>query len=480
MIRPMQDTTPAADPFSSPAVPAWAAAPASLPWTRWVREGLRAGVLLAPRVGMAQPTPAQMLGLVVLGSCAVLAGDRLAIDGPATFHLRTWLLGWWSTAALVLLAWAALRGRGAVASWFALYATATLVPDLAGQGLAIARDRGLVPAALSGGSWGAWALYALFWAWTLAIAWRLARVLGAGRAQRALLLAGLLAIGLFAAWQTPDRPWFPDRSGEPERARLALSQQAIETQQAAWRRAVAGLAPERPGVVDVYGLVFAPYAGEDVFLRESTLVSDVLATRWDAAGRVLHLVNHASTVASHGWATPENLQRAVEALAARMNREEDLLVVYLTSHGARDFRLAAMHWPLQVDEVTPQALRAALDNAGVRNRVIAISACYSGGWVGPLRSEGSLVMTAADADHTSYGCGSKSELTFFGRALFDEQLRRTHSFEEAFAAAVPVIRQREIEAGKDDGFSNPQIAVGDAIRPVLQAVRTRLEAHGKP
>mgnify|MGYP000623762907 CR=1 FL=1 len=24
-------------------------------------------------------------------------------------------------------------------------------------------------------------------------------------------------------------------------------------------------------------------------------------------------------------------------------------------------------------------------------------------------------MTAADADHTSYGCGRKSELTFFGR-----------------------------------------------------------------
>ena len=70
-------------------------------------------------------------------------------------------------------------------------------------------------------------------------------------------------------------------------------------------------------------------------------------------------------------------------------------------------------------------------------------------------------MTAADAQHTSYGCGKRSKLTFFGRALFDEQLRTTHSFEQAFAAAVPVIRQREIEAGKDDGFSNPQISVGE-------------------
>ena len=71
-------------------------------------------------------------------------------------------------------------------------------------------------------------------------------------------------------------------------------------------------------------------------------------------------------------------------------------------------------------------------------------------------------------------CGRLSELTFFGRAVFDEQLRRTHSFEQAFAAAVPLIRQREIDAGKDDGFSNPQMAVGAQIGPVLKALEARL------
>jgi hypothetical protein len=74
--------------------------------------------------------------------------------------------------------------------------------------------------------------------------------------------------------------------------------------------------------------------------------------------------------------------------------------------------------------------------------------------------EGTLVMTATGKDHTSYGCGSLSELTFFGRAVLAEYLRRTPSFEEAFAAAGPIIKQREIDANKDDGFSNPQIWVG--------------------
>jgi hypothetical protein len=82
-------------------------------------------------------------------------------------------------------------------------------------------------------------------------------------------------------------------------------------------------------------------------------------------------------------------------------------------------------------------------------------------------------MTAADKDHTSYGCGSKSDLTFFARAVFDEQLRETLSFEDAFNAAVPVIKQREIDAKKSDGFSNPQIAVGKNIRAVLDELTKR-------
>jgi hypothetical protein len=158
-----------------------------------------------------------------------------------------------------------------------------------------------------------------------------------------------------------------------------------------------------------------------------------------------------------------------------MDRENDVLVVYLTSHGAGDFRLEAANPPLELDTVSPGELRQALDNAGIRNRVIVVSACYSGGWVGPLADDHTLVMTAADATHTSYGCGRGSELTFFGRAVFDEQLRKTHSFEQAFAQAVPVIQRREEEARKPDGFSNPQISAGEKLRPVLQQLEQRLD-----
>ena len=40
-------------------------------------------------------------------------------------------------------------------------------------------------------------------------------------------------------------------------------------------------------------------------------------------------------------------------------------------------------------------LRAALDESGIRNRVIAVSACFSGGWIEPLATDSTLIMTAA-------------------------------------------------------------------------------------
>ena len=450
-----------------------------LPLTHWIREGLRAGFMLRPRVVDAQPAPVQVLALVALWSLLEIFLGRFEVAGEARFELRGWLVTWWSTGAVLLLVWWVLpradggEPAGGVAAWFALWITAIVPLNVFVQGLTIAQAHGLVP---SWADWRGWAIYLSLWVWLLAMTVRLTAAFGVTRRRNAALAAALVAVFAVGAWQFPDRIWQPDEPAlaEDPRPRLELTQETLESQQRTLQQAIAGLAPERPGVADVYGVVFSPYSEEDVFLRESTMVARLLEERFDAGGRVLHLANHATTAESLPWATPLNLERAIAAIGEKMDRERDILFVYLTSHGASDFRLAAANPPLSVEPISPGDLRKALDNAGIRHRVVAISACYSGGWVGPVADDHSLVMTAADANRTSYGCGRLSELTFFGRAVFDEQLRRTHSLEQAFAAAVPVIRQREEQAGKDDGFSNPQIHVGAKVRPVLQELEQRL------
>ncbi|MBW8463792.1 C13 family peptidase [Acidovorax sp.] len=502
---------PPQDPAQQPPAPEAAngATAARLSLWGWMREGLRAALFLPPRTVAAAPTPWQLLVLSLVSAGLLVAASRLEVVGPAQFNLRGWLTPMWSCLVLLWLAWWAMAPAqraaassavasagvpaptGGLAAWYVLTAWAPLAPLLVLYALmATAVHRpGLWDGTVAGIVF--WVAYGVLMLWVLATLVVVSARFIQSRWRTAAFSAAMAAVIGVGMWQFQDQPWEPDvqamvdasaetaaaadEAQAPEPVPLALTQAMFEEQQTLWQQQVDALAPERPGVVDVYGLVFAPYADENVFRRESTMVSSLLQERFDAQGRVLHLLNHAETADTHAWATPENLQRAITALAARMDREHDLLVVYLTSHGARNHALAASHWPLQVAPATPEMLRAALDAAGIRNRVIAVSACYSGGWIEPLATDSTLIMTAADATHTSYGCGRLSELTFFGRAVFHEQLRQTHSFTEAFAKAVPLIQQREVEAGKADGFSNPQIRVGKQIAPVLQALEQRLQ-----
>jgi hypothetical protein len=273
--------------------------------------------------------------------------------------------------------------------------------------------------------------------------------------------------------------WYPQRD-ESRPDPFTLTQEVTERQAGLLGERLQELKPQRPDLIDVYTITFAPYADEDVFRLESERVASVMQERFDAVGQTLQLVNHRQTVAELPWATPLNLQRAIERVAALMDRDEDVLLIHLTSHGAADGELAVHLWPLQIEPVTPALLKQWLDGAGIRWRIVSVSACYSGSWIAPLAGSGTLVMTAADADHTSFGCGRRSALTFFGRAMFDEELRRTWSFEQAHAAARRVIEQREREAGKSDGYSNPQIEVGSEVRAQLAELEAQRQRSPKP
>ncbi|MES2581633.1 MAG: C13 family peptidase [Pseudomonadota bacterium] len=418
----------------------------------------------------------QLFLLVIFPFAVQTLLARLEIPGTAVFNRPAWAYPLFGTMSLVFLIWAFLvpnsspqKHPGPVAAWLGLWTVAALPIGLVATMLIALTARGVFPAWWSDSSWFGWIFYGAFWAWTSVVVWRVtACFTRSSNIAFGLVLGAMLLQGL-GTWQFSSRPWRMDYSEQVgnRHESLTLTQEVFEDQQTLLSKALDGLAPRLAGRVNVYAIVFAPYS-QEVFLRESTMVANTLEDRFGAKDHVVQLVNRPAATTSIAWATNKNLKASIEAAARRMDVQEDVLVIYLTSHGGSDFRLATSHWPLEVDELTPALLRKMLDDAGVQNRVIAISACYSGGWVAPLASDTSLIMTASDASHTSYGCGAKSRLTYFGQSIFEEQLRKTYSFEDAFAAAVPIIKQRELDAKKTDGFSNPQIAVGRDIRPVLK------------
>ncbi|MGH6962412.1 MAG: C13 family peptidase [Dongiaceae bacterium] len=238
-------------------------------------------------------------------------------------------------------------------------------------------------------------------------------------------------------------------------------------------QAVAGLLPERPGVTDLYLVAFAGYARQNVFRSEVEKVTALFDARFDTKGRSVVLVNNAETVERTPIASATNLKHVLAGVAARMNRDEDVLFLFLTSHGSPQ-SFAVEFSPLWLNSISPADLDRMLDEAGIKWRIVVVSACYSGGFVEPLKDDNSLIITAARADRNSFGCSNENEYTFFGDAYFNQELRRQSSFIAAFDGAAAAIAKRE--RAEDLQPSEPQIYVGPAIRAKLAEFERRLSA----
>jgi len=193
---------------------------------------------------------------------------------------------------------------------------------------------------------------------------------------------------------------------------------------------VARLAPQRKGVTDIYALGIAGWADQDVFLKELDGGLESVARVLPIKDHMIRLINNRETVETVPLADLRNFQTAVHAIAAVMDKDEDVLILLMTSHGERTG--FALQLPGGPSELTPAQVTSALDGAGIKNRVVIVSACYAGIFVPPLQNDNTIVMTAADADNTSFGCAPERDWTYFGDALFRQSLRPGADFQNAF------------------------------------------------
>ena len=175
--------------------------------------------------------------------------------------------------------------------------------------------------------------------------------------------------------------------------------------------------------------------------------------------------------------TPQALSAALARVAETMDRRQDVLVLYTTSHGAP--------WGIVYDEgdsgfgaIGPKRLRAILDGLGIGNRVLLISACFSGQFVPVLQSRSSVIVTASSADRTSFGCQSDNDWTFFGDALINHALRGATPLAEAAGQARTQIGRWEAQGGITP--SHPQISVGADAGKWLGPLEAHLPAADAP
>ncbi|MBX8473524.1 caspase family protein [Pseudomonas cichorii] len=211
--------------------------------------------------------------------------------------------------------------------------------------------------------------------------------------------------------------------------------------------------PASTSALELYSLVVAGDGKQSVFMREADYVSNLLASRFGASGQI-SLINHRDHMEDRPLATRESIGRAARTLAQRSG-PEDLIFIYLTSHGTQDHELVLDQPRLSLADLPADALAAALAPLKDRDKIIVISSCYSGGFIPDLKDERTLVMTASRADRVSFGCSEEADFTYFGDALFARALVESDDLQQAFNEAKAYVAQREIE--DDFEASEPQI-----------------------
>ena len=311
------------------------------------------------------------------------------------------------------------------------------------------------------------------------------------RVYRILALAAL-AIGALASPQTYQPaehtmavPLFSGATPEETQAYANAGVQLEWDRGAAWALAehrrldrALTISPQRKGVVDAY-VVVAGLDSDPVFGREAREAAKVLARRYDAVGRTILLAGSdgsADSAAPRG--SPDNLAMALARVAETMDRDEDVLVLYTTSHGA-PWGIFYSDGDNGAGAISPVRLWKLLSQLGIGNRLLLISACYSGAFAPVLESDTSAIVTASSATRTSFGCQADSDWTFFGDALINHALRKPQSLAEAAAEATRSIGEWEAQGKLKP--SEPQTDIGAGAARWLAVLDARVpKAPGTP
>lgn len=424
-------------------------------------EGLKLAFLLPVRQHCFRPSLASSfvmfaIGLVILASFsyAKQEGEIYFNDMGATF-LGTTIL------AILVVALVVTRAHGTLdrlPDLLTLLCSAFPWAAVVLSGLALISD----PAADNGSHW----IMALLWC--VAIVVRSVQVTFNRASALTLLGTALvtasLAFGAVHRGHAPVLFYSYDSSDYEQYANLD-QEEVFFSQSHLLTDKLDQILPGRPSETDVYFIGFAGNGNETVFASEASFAQKRVAERFAATDRSLVLASSFETVNSEPLANTHNLFRSLSAVGAKMDVEDDILFLLLTSHGSKDAMIDVSLFPLQLKPLRADDLRAALDAAGIEWRIIVVSACYSGSFIESLKTDRTIVMTASAAQNTSFGCSRDRELTYFGEALFQDSLGSSDSLLGAFNEARASIGKREALEGLSS--SDPQIFVGSEMKQKL-------------
>lgn len=210
---------------------------------------------------------------------------------------------------------------------------------------------------------------------------------------------------------------------------------------------------------------FAGFGDQKVFAEEIKFAAERFAQRYDTAQRTVLLINDRRSLEEQPLASATALSYALKGVASKMEIDRDILFLALSSHGSEDPLLSVTNGSLPLRDLSGEMLAEALQESGIKWKVIVISACHAGAFIDPLKDEHTILITAAAADRSSFGCADDRDLTYFGEAFYRDALPDATSLRDAFDKAKVLIAEREKEEGVE--ASLPQAYFGEQMEKQL-------------
>jgi len=152
--------------------------------------------------------------------------------------------------------------------------------------------------------------------------------------------------------------------------------------------------------------------------------------------------------------------------AAQQATSHDIIFVHISTHGA-PYELARRVGEGVTTGLSSRALARMLAPLVGHPTIIVISACYSGSFIRDLREARRIILTAARADRSSFGCGAGNRHTLFGDAELNAFSEQDSSLRQIFA----LIRRNVAGMERRQHFtpSQPQVSVGAEVADLYDA-----------
>jgi len=161
--------------------------------------------------------------------------------------------------------------------------------------------------------------------------------------------------------------------------------------------------------------------------------------------------------------TPDRMEASITQMAAGAVDGRDVVVVMLTSHGSPDVMAVKTSPAGEVFSISAETLAAFLAPLSNDRQILILQACFSGSLIDELRAPNRIIMTAAAADRSSFGCNPDSDNTWFIKSM-NRAMAQGGSWQQIFARTRALVATDETAQGVP--ASNPQSYVGANMRDI--------------